>query len=408
MFNVSDDSNCYVLDIGSQNIKFVHLRRILDKEEKYYIEAVDKESVLYDISEEIPQLEKRQFYLEALDKLVLRNKLKNKKIFTSISGTSVIVRFITTNKMTREELEKTIRYEAEPYIPFDMTEVDIVFDIIGETLDGTTMKNEVSLIAAKKTAIEDKIDLLTSNDLRPVVLDVDAFAIEHLCAHLKIAQEKSILFINIGATVTNLVIIEKGLAKVVRDITIGGNEFTKVLRMHRDLDFFQAEKEKVTRKYETSSDTDKKDGIGADLSSSEIKFLGAGGSVEKEPVKNEEPIDDQSVHPMFKPVVSEIIDELQRSINYYHAQTGEINISEIYLTGGGSKIKNLEIVIENELEIPVKIFNPFQHFQPFRNYEINPQLVNSGVLFTVAFGAALRSLSKVSIKEQFQHLFKRK
>src|SRR5947207_894638 len=118
-------------------------------------------------------------FQELLRDFVLQDKSAPKTAAISVSGNSVIVRYVKLPKLTRAELQQTIQFEAEPYIPFAIPEVNMSFHILGDVMEEGQPKMETVLVAAKKELIEQRLEVLTTVGLRPVVVDVDAFTLEN-------------------------------------------------------------------------------------------------------------------------------------------------------------------------------------------------------------------------------------
>ncbi len=133
---------------------------------------------------------------EALDTA----KIRNKNVAAAVSGHSVIVKKVSLPAMTRDELEEQIRWEAEQYIPFDVNEVNLDFQILdGAEADG---QMEVLLVAAKKDLIDDYVQVITEAGLTPVAIDVASFAVENAFeANYDVGVDEVVALVNIGAHV---------------------------------------------------------------------------------------------------------------------------------------------------------------------------------------------------------------
>lgn len=110
--------------------------------------------------------------------LIKNLKIKNKKVAISISGYSVIVKKINLAVMTEANLERHIESEAEQYIPFDIEDVYLDFQDL-KTNTENEERTDVLLVAAKRDVVDGYLNMLRSAGLQPVVVDVDAFALEN-------------------------------------------------------------------------------------------------------------------------------------------------------------------------------------------------------------------------------------
>ena|GEM_PF-140863 len=299
--------------------------------------------------------EKQNFIAEQLRDAFTSLKLKNPPITTSISGSSVIVREAKLPALSSSELRKILPTEAEPFIPYNVAEVNLDYHIVGETTQDNQKKYDVILVAAKQDAIEERLDIFVKSQARPIVVDVDAFALTNLSNLLSRneGQIQTIVIANIGAIITNLVIAEGGEARVVRDVTIAGQTFTKALQSGANINIAKAEEIK-------------------------IKI----GLLPENP--NEE---DAKALALLEAIARELFAEIHKSIDFYLTRGTERTIHKIYLTGGGSLLKNLALFASNELKIPVEILNPFDLFTLPENQQA---LYDIGPTFSVACGLALR------------------
>ena len=103
---------------------------------------------------------------------------KAKEVCASLSGNAVIVKKITLPVMTEAELAESIYWEAEQYIPFDIQDVNLDYQIL-EPGTGPESRGsiDVLLVAAKKEKIADYTNVITQAGRTPVLVDVDAFAL---------------------------------------------------------------------------------------------------------------------------------------------------------------------------------------------------------------------------------------
>jgi len=138
------------------------------------------------------------------------------------------------------QARELMRWEAEQHVPFDMESVELDFQILDP--DGDGMEMSVLLVAAKRDLIESKRHLITDAGLKPMVVDVDAFAL-HNAFELNHpdAMNGVVGLINIGHEVTNINILEDGIPILTRDITVGTRRFREDLQRERGLGAEEAE-----------------------------------------------------------------------------------------------------------------------------------------------------------------------
>jgi type IV pilus assembly protein PilM len=352
------------VDIGSYSIKIVLLKGGPGKWSlaKYAILPLPQEAV----AQEINPTKKKDIYVTTLKNYLSLEKINVKNTAISVSGSSVIVRYVKFPKIAKEELAKSIQFEAEPYIPFDIKEVNLGFFILGEVMEEGQKKTDTVLVAAKKDLVQSKIDILQDVGLNPVIIDADAFAMESAYEiNRDPGTNELVMMVNVGANVTNLTIIENGVSRVVRDIFIGGQTFTKSLQKNIGCDFPTAEQIKQ-------------------------KFGLLVSPEEKENALKEGNKDALQVSNIFTAIARDLMSEVHRSIDFFYSQRGEQQvINKIYLCGGSAQIKNLTTCFSQEVKIATEIFNPFGKISA-----IAPPASEEAPLFTVAVGLASRRLKE--------------
>lgn len=300
----------------------------------------------------------------AIRNLYRNLKVKNKNVATSISGFSVIVKKITVSEKAESELESTIQDEAEQYIPFDIDEVNLDFDILragvepeksgsgGTKSDTTNM--DVMLVAAKKDIIDDYVSLLQVSGLNPVVLDVDAFALENAFEMASNEDKGCYALVNLGAEELGINAVKDGISLFTRDSSYGGFQITEAIMTEFSVSYEEAEKIKL-----------------------------GGTKVEKGADKLEE---------IFMSISSEWVQEIKRALDFIASTYPDQSIEKIIVGGGSANLPGLFDLLKRETNLPVEQLNPFANlivdhksFDPKYLKEIGPQAA-------VAVGLALRSI----------------
>src|SRR5438128_1610170 len=231
------------LDIGSSSVKLVQLK---EAKRGYVLEA-------FGVAPLPPEaivdgaLMNSTAIVEAIRQLVTQYKLKNREVAIGVSGHSVIIKKISMPKMTQEELEESIQWEAEQYIPFDVKDVNIDVQILSPAdVDTGTGQMDVLLVAAKKDMINDYTSVVSEAGLLPVVVDVDAFAVQNSFeVNYDVPKNETIVLVNAGASVANINVLANGLTTFTRDVTMGGNQFTEEIQKQLNVSYDEAEKLKV-------------------------------------------------------------------------------------------------------------------------------------------------------------------
>lgn len=345
------------VDIGSHSIKIVQLKGSSKKWTLHKFGIASLEPGKTDLSDQ----EKIESQVGIIKSILTKEGISTKNTAASVSGNSVIVRYVKFPKLSVQELEKTIQYEAEPYIPFDIRDVNIGFHILGDITEDGQKKMETILVAAKKEVVQSRMDALLAAGLKPLIIDVDAFAIENAYEQFRSSGDnETVLFINIGASVTNMSIIDNGVSKVVRDVFISGNSFSKTIQRNLQCGIAEAEKLKSEHGLLISAE-------------------------EKEKALSEDRKDALQISTLMGPVARDLLGEVQRSLDFYLSQGSDRSVNKVLLSGGSSRLKNLDNYFSQELRLPVEIYNPLKDIP---GSEKVPQEILQTL--TVAVGIATR------------------
>ena len=344
------------LDIGSNSIKLIQLKEQRKRGEVGYalqsfgMKALPPEAIVDGA------LMNATAIVQAIQELLGELKVKAKDVVIGVSGHSVIIKKISMPRMSQDELEESIQWEAEQYIPFDVKDVNIDTQIVSAEQEDASGQMDVLLVAAKKDMINDYTTVVSEAGLAPVVVDVDAFAVQNMFSvNYDVPDRETVVLINAGASVVNINIISNGATVFTRDVTIGGNQFTEEIQKQLNVSYEEAEALKIG-------------GNGADADA----------------------VVPQDVERVLSSVAEQVAGEIQRSLDFYAGTAADSNFSKVYLSGGTAKIPALFKTIEARTGVPVEILNPFRKIE-VDNRKFDPAFImDVAPMAAVAVGLALR------------------
>jgi len=341
------------VDIGTSSVKVLQVRasgkgiHLL----KYGVEPLPPQSIVDG------HVMGRGAVVDALRKIFRELRIAQKEIALSISGNSVIIKKLNLPLMKHEELEDQIQWEAEQHIPFDISEVEIDYNIIWQNQDAGQM--DVLLVAAKKEEIQDLVEVVKDARLKPVVVDIDAFAMQNAFElNYGFNEGETVALLNIGAEVTSVNIVNGNVSQFTRDITNGGASITEEIQKQLQVGFDEAEAYK------------------------------AGGGLHSHEVVPQE------VDGIIAGVVDALAGEIQRSLDFFMATTNRGEVDKIYITGGTAKIPYLRSSVERRSRVPVELLDPFRRVL-FDERQFNPEVLKAQApQATICLGLALRKLKE--------------
>ncbi len=345
------------LDIGSHSVKAVEIAR-KSRDKGFDLRALGQASLAPESIVQGAFLNSGSI-VEAIREAIADGRIRGKDVAASVSGHSVIVKRVHLPQMSREELEGQIQWEAEQYIPFDVNEVNLDFQILAANPEEGQM--DVLLVAAKKDLIDDYVQVITEAGLNPVAIDVAAFAVQN-AFELNYEQDASRVtaLVNIGAQVVNINVIRNGIPAFTRDIMTGGAHYTEEIQKALSISFEEAERIKL--------------GNARD-----------GGQVQD--------VIPQEVEQAMRSVSDTVIGEISRSLDFFTATSADARITRVLLSGGGARIAGFVSAFKSRTGIETEIMNPLAHMVSAKGFDPD-HLAAIAPSLAVGIGLAMRRVER--------------
>lgn len=291
--------------------------------------------------------------------------VKPRRLVTSVSGRSVIVRQVETPKLAGDELKAHITYEADKYIPFATDEVVIDCQPLPDRAGAKDNTQQVLLVAVRRGFVNDHLTMLRSAGLQPEVVDVDVFALSNAYELLgpgDPGEDKgAVALIDIGASKSNISIVHGSRLLFTREVYLAGNEITDA----------------ISRTFNEQSE--------------EIERLKAA------PGEAREALLDAAM-----PAFEDLANEIRLSFDYVEGQF-EKQVDSVVLTGGSSQLHSISDILGNILSRPVHVFDPLAGMDLVPSkYDIHGLDANAPSL-TIALGLAAHLLDHGSTGLGGQH-----
>ncbi len=346
--------NVVGLDIGESSIKVVELKE-LGRGRGYQALRLGWEPLPADAIVD-GQIMDSQVVAETIQRLFERCRIRNTQVATAVSGHSVIVKRISLPVMSEAELAESIHWEAEQYIPFDIEDVHLDYQI----LEGSSLAGEgnmdVLLAAAKKDKIHDYTSVIQQAGLTPAVVDIAAFAMQNAFeVNYEFEPHQVLALVDIGAAVTSIAVLHGGTSVYWRDINIGGDHYTDAIQ--KDLNLSAEQAERLKRGEEVEG----------------ILF--------------------ERVLPILGAVNEDVANEIQKTLDFFkQISATDEPLDRLYLGGGASKIAHLREALAQRLGTQVEPLNPFRKIAPAGRDASAEQIEQMMPMACVAVGLALRKV----------------
>ncbi|MGM0424096.1 MAG: type IV pilus assembly protein PilM [Thermodesulfobacteriota bacterium] len=283
-------------------------------------------------------------------------QMGQQSMVSSLAGHSVIIKQLDLPVRKTRDMQQTILDQAQEYIPFDMQDVYLDFQLMGPGQQEDTQK--VILVASKKQMVQDLQDIFSAAGLGALILDVDGFALSN-CFEFNYPEysEQNSYLLDIGSGHSTFCVYAQGQPVLVRDIDLGARQLQEKLASALDRPLQDVEKLHLLQ--------------GGDFSAQEQEILA------------------QERERLYLSWSSEI----QRLINFYQGSLQEeAQAGRLFLAGGGSLLPGLAGSLAHNLDLEAQHLDPFRslawdnsRFDPSYLQSISPQ-------FAVAVGLALRQL----------------
>jgi type IV pilus assembly protein PilM len=286
--------------------------------------------------------------------LLRDNEFHSRRVVTSVSGRSVIVRYLTMFRMSPDDLRNAIRYEVDKYIPFDVDEV--VLDCQPFEVDGVgnlgPNEMRVLLVACKRAVIDEQLRILAGAGLHPELVDVDVFALGN-AFELAVgidpeAGARVSALVDVGATKTSVNLMRAGVSLFTREIHTGGTTFTTAIANR----------------------------LGLKHGDADLLKRNPGEEYER-------------VRQAVGPAVDDLASEVRLSFDYFENQF-DLGVDEVLLSGGGSRLAGIEQDLSRIFGRPTMAWDPTGDF-PIAAGSVDIESLNVHVPeLAVAVGLASR------------------
>ena len=350
MFGLGKSKAVIGLDIGSSAVKAVELKQVGKgwKVVAFGIQPVPPDSIVDGAIIDGAAV------ADSIRRVFENKHFKTKEVAASLSGNAVIVKKIKLPVMTEAELAESIYWEAEQYIPFDIQDVNLDYQILDAgTSDEAGGTMDVLLVAAKKEKIADYTGVISQAGRTPVIVDVDAFALQNAYeVNYGLDPEQVVVLLNAGASAININIVTGDQSVFTRDISMGGNSYTEAVQKELNLPFESAEQ-----------------------------------------LKRGQPVDGvtvEEVTPVLHAMTENVLLEIQKTFDFFKASATSDRIDRIVLSGGASRVDGFLQALQERFGTPVESLDPFRTIT-FEPQKLGVHGADSLVpTVAVAVGLALR------------------
>jgi type IV pilus assembly protein PilM len=298
----------------------------------------------------------KQTLADSVKKLVKESGVHTRNVVAAFPESITFTRVIEMPKITDQELSSAIEWSAEQYIPMPLSEVKLSWMVLGEgdTGDGGEKMLRVLLVAAPLTLIERYMSIIELAGLEAYAFETEVIAISR--ALLPMDQSgPTTLIVSVGASTTDLSIVDSQNIQFTRSIGTGGTALTRAIS--QELGFENAQAEEYKRSY----------GLLEDQLEGKIMNI-------------------------LKPVVDVIVSEVERAILFYQTKHISNPVKRVVVTGGSAQLPGLVVYMASSLGVEVQVGDPWQGIQIPDKFSSVTEDVQNKVSYSVSIGLAKRDV----------------
>ncbi len=341
-FSFGGSKACIGLSIGATSVKIAELSR---KKNAWTLERFALVSLAEGTSQN-RDLINAPAISNAIKAACQQAGISSKEVCSALVGSGLIIKNLTLVVTDEKELQDQVFWEAEQYIPFDINDVVLDYQVVKKR--GTDY--EVLLVAVKKAFLDQYMNVVQDANLKPKIMDTEVFALQNVFeANYNFSASEAMLLADIGAVSTKIVICSGGIPLFIKDASFGGEQITREIQRELKVTLADAEALKVSENLPREV---------SDIIARMNQVLAA---------------------------------EIKKSLDFYSASSLGPPVAGVLLTGGGSRAVSATAVVEEVTSVPTQLLNPFLKIQG------NPKVITQDYLgsispeVTVPMGLAIRA-----------------
>lgn len=298
----------------------------------------------------------------AIRELWRQAKFDRKRVVIGVANQKVVVRQVELAWLPPKEQREALAYQVQEYIPIPVEQAILDYQALEEfTADNGSRMLRVLLVAAARDMVDSSLAAVVKAGLEPAVVDLTSFAVLRASAHAAsgLGQVHAEALVDIGSSVTNIVVHQAGVARFVRILMMGGGDITDALSERLGLPVDQAESVKQT-----------------------LGLAAVPGAAETQPANRAIELSGGS-----------FVDEVRGSLDYYLSQPGAIRIERVVLSGGGAMLGGLAERLSSATRLPVDFAHPLALLRLGKTGLTEDELAYVEPMVSVPVGLALAAAS---------------
>ncbi|MGZ6792685.1 MAG: type IV pilus assembly protein PilM [Mycobacteriales bacterium] len=295
----------------------------------------------------------------AVKQLWTQAKFSSKKVVVGVANQKVVVRQVDLPWLPPAELKKALAFQVQDFIPMPVEQAILDFHPLEEfTNDSGARMVRVLLVAAARDMVDSALSAVSKAGLTPQMVDLTSFAVLRALVsmdHTGLDSMQAEALIDVGASVTNIVVHQGGVPRFVRILLMGGADITDAVAERLGVPLEQAE------------------GIKQDSGLAAVP----GGN------------DSSPAARAIESTGSAFVEEVRGSLDYFMAQPGAVRVGRIVVSGGGSRLNGLAERLASATRLPVQAARPMSTLKLGKTGLTSDQLAYVEPMVSVPVGLAM-------------------
>ena len=341
-----------------------------------------------------------------LQRLLVSREIQSSDAVTTLEGKDAFVKHLAIPQMPKADMENSVWWETERTSPFPLKEAYFGYHTIKEvTYEDGSHRVDVLVAAAKKNALNHRVQALLKAGLKPVGVTARAWAVfSALRDKVEAAPGSTVAIIDIGRLYTTLIVLEDGHLAFVREMRVGDVDFSKAICSELGVSADAAELLKRKHGIALREEEQRLLSIAVHEELEQIKDtlafwddLKASAEAEILPdvgAPSDEQSEAQQVAIAVRYPVERLVGELSRSLGFYRQKNPERKIQDVLLCGRGAILRDIDRLLFARLALPIRVVNPLEDVRSGSPNLQKEELQSIGTTLTAAFGMARKQSCK--------------
>ncbi len=296
---------------------------------------------------------KAEEVVSAINEALSKTSNEKASVCFGMFGANAITKKIQVANGSREEIDDQVYWEIEQYVPFDLEESIISYDVIGENNSGGV---DIVFCAVKSDHLDNFKALFEQTKTKVKIVDTNIAAITNVFEYNYFnavkKSDNSFIILDFGAQRTEFVVYREGTINFCKEMNIGGTVITEEIQR------------KMGMKYSDAED---------------LKIVGdSSGNLPED------------VLTIMDDVIEVFLVETKKTLDFYIQSTSDETIKQVYITGGSCQIPGFVEALERALELEVSVLNPLEKIEYDRKFS-SEEIKYIGYCGVAAIGLAMRS-----------------